>query len=124
MKKVIFIGLLVLAVALSGCVEDGAGPGNGGVGNGGNGPTLEEMQVCSVDEDCIIVERDCCPCTAGGGRVSINKNFLQQYNEEFLEICKVIDIACPLIMSNDPICSENAVPACVQGKCSFVIPEI
>lgn len=111
MKKLAcLIAFIAVLIVLSGCVGVPPAPGNG--------PTLAEMQVCSADLECVLVDRDCCGCR-GGTMVSINESFLQQYNDKFLEICKVIDIACPAIMSEDPSCSPDAIPVCSEGKCSF-----
>lgn len=82
--------------------------------------TNEKMKKCSVDEDCILINTDCCGCNSGGKNTAINKAFQQDWRN-YLS-CETKSVVCPAVMSNDPSCSENATAACIQEKCSVEIP--
>ena len=41
--------------------------------------TLEEMQVCEVDADCVYVDNSCCPNTNGDNIYAINSEFSDYY---------------------------------------------
>lgn len=42
--------------------------------------TLEEMQECHVDSDCVYVDNSCCPNTDGDNIYAINSEFSDYYN--------------------------------------------
>ncbi len=83
--------------------------------------TLEQMQWCETDADCVAVDEGCCPCAVGGTRLAVNQNLLEKYNEQFLGWCTYADVACDEQPSNDVSCGAENFPVCRAEKCEFSI---
>ncbi|GEM_PF-2829948 len=83
-------------------------------------PSVEKMQSCTSDSDCILVDADCCGCNQGGERTAINKAFESEWRK-YLS-CETKDIACIQVISNDPSCNENNQAICTAGKCEIGYP--
>jgi hypothetical protein len=86
------------------------------------GLSLEEMQGCQSDGDCVLVQEGCCPCALGGRMVSVNGGFSEQYDSAVLEECKRSSGAC-VSLEDDPSCSEAAYAGCVGEKCSVLVAD-
>ena len=65
-------------------------------------------KACEKDEDCALVNPDCCPCTTGGESVAIHKDLVKSYNGKVRKQCNI---------SVQPICSAVYLCNKVQAKC-------
>ena len=73
----------------------------------------EKLISCETDEDCILVNENCCGCENGGGKKCINKEFTQSWKSE-LNCKEKESIACPTVY----LC--NDLPSgckCVNNTC-------
>jgi len=71
--------------------------------------TLEDMQVCEQDSDCVYADRSICPFTDRDNIVAINKNSFDLYMAEKTTppvYCVTVDE------------SFDSDPKCIQNKCS------
>jgi hypothetical protein len=85
-------------------------PTTGG-GSGSAAPT--DRKTCTTDDECVLVEA-CCGCAAGGKRISIRKDSVEQYNTTRDQRC--MGTLCTAVMSDDPSCNAEAV--CREGSCA------
>ncbi len=83
---------------------------------------VKEIDSCTTDEDCILVQNGCCGCSAGGSNTSINKKYMFFWNREILG-SKCTSVMCPAVMSNDYTCHGQVTPHCtVENKCVLSPP--
>lgn len=75
-------------------------------------PTL---RTCNLDSDCVRIRADCCGCNNGGKADTLNKRYLEQYEDSVNVAC---DIACPRVISDDASCSAEI--KCILNKCTLV----
>jgi len=90
----------------------------------GESKTEGNSKSCSADSDCVLVDEGCCNCNSGGKRTAINKNFMEQYNENLEASCK--DTACPAVISDDPSCAQGTTAGCMgvpPNATCYVQPE-
>ena len=77
--------------------------------------SLEEIQSCQKNSDCMKIISTCCPCSSGGKNFSINKKY-KEYWKAFLKTkCKEKKI-CPAVYR----CYHNENPKCVSNVCTLV----
>jgi hypothetical protein len=57
----------------------------------------------------------CCQCSAGGKQRAIAKKADKAWQAALTKKCA--EIVCPMMISNDPTCSQRAV--CVAGHCAL-----
>jgi hypothetical protein len=74
---------------------------------------------CKIDDDCVIVDKDPCGCSAGPqGVVAINVNYITDFNA--LNNAKMVAKACPAISSTQKECSPTARGVCKARTCKIV----
>lgn len=74
------------------------------------------MAACELDEDCIIVQADCCDCENGGTQIGLNKDFEEAWKMEIKNKCA--DATCSAISQ----CSAGRA-YCDNLVCNFVTEE-
>ncbi len=77
-----------------------------------------KIKSCIQDSDCIEVQDGCCDCNNYGKNTAINKNFLNEYNNQQNGNCK--DVACLTALSRDPTCTIEMSPKCIENKCILI----
>lgn len=71
---------------------------------------------CEEDYDCVTLNSGCCGCNVGGGVVSINRNFEEEWNAKIKISC--MNIPCSdKVMPMDPTCSSKSI--CKNNKCEL-----
>jgi len=84
----------------------------GGTGSGPP-PTKAELDTCTKDEECALVEA-CCGCNAGGRKVAIRADAVADYEKSRPQRCA--SEVCTQMMSEHLSCDAEAV--CGQnGHC-------
>lgn len=76
----------------------------------------EELITCETDEDCTLVNENCCDCENGGGKKCINEDFKESWESE-LNCEEKESIACPTVYLCDDLPSGCE---CVDNKCQTV----
>ncbi len=98
-----------LLVLLAAC-----GSSKPATGGGSAVQTKAELDSCTKDEDCVLVEA-CCGCTAGGRKTAIRADALRDYEGSRAQRCS--SDVCPAVMSTHPSCDAEAT--CGQnGRCT------
>jgi hypothetical protein len=78
-----------------------------------------EDRACANDEDCVITESGCCPCSSAGALTAINSTATNAVDDR-RQVCE--DRPCPDALSNDNTCCA-ARAECVNAVCElFGIP--
>ncbi len=82
---------------------------------------LEERLVsCTVNEDCIIVDKDPCGCLRGPeGVTAINSSMSLEFSS-MMEAAFAQATSCPSEGSTERECSASARPVCEQQHCKIV----
>lgn len=75
----------------------------------------DNIYICNKDADCVSVKDACCGCSSGGSSATINKNYLDYWNDKISNECK--GTLCPAVMSDHWTCF--AKPKCVNNKCQL-----
>ncbi len=76
------------------------------------------VYACSTDEDCIIVDKDPCGCSAGPkGVVAINVNHIVDFNA--MNNKNAVTSACAETVSQEKECSPSARPVCKARRCKI-----
>ncbi|MCY4512493.1 MAG: hypothetical protein OXB86_02250 [Bdellovibrionales bacterium] len=58
-------------------------------------PVSPQTKVpCAKDSDCILVNKDCCGCRAGGDSIAIHKSQESDYNNKWKEACSIQSPLC------------------------------
>ena len=79
---------------------------------------LRRIYACTIDEDCIIVDKDPCGCTIGPkGVVAINVNYILDFNA--INNQKSVTTTCPETTSRVKECSPTARPVCKAHRCKI-----
>ena len=82
-------------------------------------PTLLAHESdCTHDDDCILVNKECCGCMNDGARTAMNKNFFAALQQRRKKSC--LGRICYPSVNNHPFCRSKRA-RCVQKIC---IPEI
>lgn len=78
------------------------------------GKCPDDFDDCNIDQDCILVQNDCCkyPATL----IAINKKYVEIYNEWRLNECKEIASELNIECRIDDCLAECKPP--IYGKCS------
>jgi len=71
-----------------------------------------EVNSCETDQDCVLVNENCCPCSMGGGKKCINEDHQQQGIEDL--DCGQENQICPAVYLCDSLPSGCE---CVDNKC-------
>lgn len=81
------------------------------------------LKNCSADDDCIMVQNSCTPCSCfRGKRISINKEHEEIWNEILENIIQKelgCEGLCMTALSNDPSCNRNAKAVCIDNSCKI-----
>lgn len=78
------------------------------------------MSVCFTSNDCVLVDTNCCGCSAGGGRKCINKKYVDEWNKN-LDCASAIKegLSCPQVY----LCDSNPTKCkCSEGVCLGIKP--
>ena len=76
----------------------------------------EELKGCSQDSDCIKIQGGCCPCTAGGGNIAINKKYEEYWKNKLNTECVGTRNMCLAVMM---ACGGNV--KCINNSCEFAL---
>ena len=108
--------LLVLGLAGLGACGSSQAP----AGTGATPPPVKaEMDACSSDADCTLVEA-CCGCTAGGRRLAIRADAVASYDASRPQRCG--GEMCSQVMSTHASCDAEAT--CGQNGHCRVAPHM
>src|SRR5438094_813221 len=78
----------------------------------------EQLQRCSTDTDCLLVDQiSCCACEAGGGQGAINKR-MRLHLKSFLEGACRKRVPCVDISA----CRDDLTPVCRDNVCTVITP--
>lgn len=77
---------------------------------------MRRIYACTLDEDCIIVDKDPCGCLIGPeGVTAINAMYTLEYNQL---MSRSVTTTCPDITpSTERECSPSALPICMSNMC-------
>ena len=77
---------------------------------------LRRIYACTIDEDCIIVDKDPCGCLIGpSGVTAINAMYTLEYNQL---TARPVTTTCPdTTPSTEEECSPSAMAVCVSKMC-------
>jgi len=79
-----------------------------------DGSACESFQACAADDECVMVDADCCGCSSGGRSTAVNGAWEAEWYEH---------LACPPTYAClDVYLCDGSVPACVDGACRLVAP--
>jgi hypothetical protein len=76
--------------------------------------SAQDQGRCTRDEDCTFAPRDCCGCTAGGGRVAIRVDEVEAQTQALH--CEPAQ-PCPAVMSDTLECLADRA-FCQNGRCA------
>ena len=77
-------------------------------------PDKDELTECNVNNDCALVNSDCCGCSAGGGMTCINKKYVKYWNQKLNCREKVGKMSCPSVY----LCGSNPTGCeCTNNIC-------
>ncbi len=76
----------------------------------------EELTYCETDEDCVLVDSNCCGCSSSGGKKCINKEYEESWVSE-LNCEEKESIACPMVYLCDDLPSGCE---CVDNTCQTI----
>ena len=69
---------------------------------------------CTVDTDCVLVDRiGCCPCRSGGAHWAVNKDGQDILRRFLKRACRPATV-CVQVNT----CRDDLAPACVDGLCA------
>jgi hypothetical protein len=78
--------------------------------------SLTNERACVKDSDCVLVNKNCCGCSAGGSKTCINKDFYDQWQQR-LDCKSKGTILCPQVY----LCDSNPTRCeCVDGICQGI----
>ena len=77
---------------------------------------MRRVYECTLDEDCIIVDKDPCGCLIGPeGVTAINAMYTLEYNQL---MSRSVTTTCPdTAPSTEQECSPSAIAICMSGTC-------
>jgi hypothetical protein len=78
-------------------------------------PTFDERQACTVDDDCAVVQIECCDACNGGTAVGVHKDVAADVRKEYVPADACEGKACTLMACPDP------EPICREGRCGVTI---
>ena len=100
--KINHFSLAFLAILLLSCTS-------------GKSESTAELYSCTQDKDCVLVSKDCCPCSHGGEYIAINKTKEKSYENKRKAQCPAL--ACPAWFR----CGEWEDKArCINSQCSAI----
>jgi len=73
----------------------------------------EELTYCETDEDCVLINSNCCGCSSGGGKKCLNEEYEESWKSE-LNCQEKESIACPMVYLCDDLPSGCE---CVDNTC-------
>lgn len=68
---------------------------------------------CKEDQDCTIIEADCCGCRQGGSQKAIHKSQVLSAKTDLKARCD--SVACMAVISNHKSCKQKS--RCKSGSC-------
>lgn len=87
-------------------------------------PPLSQYQTtCHKDSDCVLVDKDCCGCSAGGESIAINKSQKDIYNKDLHSRCSGEPRLCPAWYRCKEFQTECRNSKCIVIKKSTVITQ-
>lgn len=73
-------------------------------------PTVDERQACGADEDCAVVETECCDHCNGGAIAAVHQ-------DAAAEVRAQIEAACGPTTCTELACVEEPTAICRSGRC-------
>ncbi|MDP2341531.1 MAG: hypothetical protein Q8O67_11255 [Deltaproteobacteria bacterium] len=73
-------------------------------------------RLCAADDDCVIVDESCCPCTGNGsnrGKTAVAATAVADIDARRAASCSGL---CAAALSNNDTCCASAA-ICVHGRC-------
>ena len=98
---------LVALVLVAGCKKQEAAPVVS--------PTFDERQACGADEDCAVVQIECCDACNGGTAVGVHKDNAGDVRKEYVPAGSCDGKTCTLMACPEP------VAICRSGRCGVKI---
>lgn len=76
-----------------------------------------DQQACNKNEDCVLVEEGCCPCSSGGNEIAIHRSLVENHNTEREKECAPSgnNIMCPTVY----LCGQKRAE-CSNSQCKTV----
>ncbi len=78
-------------------------------------PTFDERQSCGGDQDCAVVQIECCDACNGGTAVGVHMDHAADVRKEYVPAGTCEGTACTLMACPDP------EPICREGRCGVAI---
>lgn len=109
MRALVLAAVAVALALVAGCPKqsttDGPAPS----------ATFDERQACGADEDCAVVELECCDHCNGGTAVGVHKDVAADVRKEYVpaDVCE--GKACTLMAC------PAAEPICRAGRCGVKV---
>lgn len=107
MRTIVIAVAIAAIAALAGCKKKAEGPVVS--------PTFDERQACTVDDDCAIVQIECCDACNGGTAVGVHKDVAADVRKEYVPAGSCEGTACTLMACPEP------EPICREGRCGVKI---
>jgi hypothetical protein len=77
-----------------------------------NGQSGCKQETCYKDEDCVKVQMTCCPCSAGGQEICVQKAMEKAYQDKLKSCENDSGFMCPQVYQ-----CKNISCFCNDGKC-------
>ena len=68
---------------------------------------------CQTDTDCILANKSCCGCHAGGESIAIHKSQKKSYRNELKARCSAYNVMCPALYRCDDFKAQFRNSKCV-----------
>lgn len=81
---------------------------------------FSEEQQCTQDADCILINKNCCPCHSGGEQTAIHNQYKQDVSDRREIVCA--SVGCLTVINEAPICKATEA-VCVDSTCQVKIPQ-
>ena len=72
---------------------------------------------CTQDTDCVLVSKDCCPCSSGGSYLAIHKSEKVDYENELRKKCSPFIGFCTAWYRCD---DWEDKARCINNECSVI----
>ena len=84
------------------------------------GPVVDTTLTCQVDEDCVLVSKNCCPCNSGKRYTAVHKSQEASYTSDLEKYCSSQPNAeC----THDDVCDFSFQAQCQNSQCVAVQDE-
>lgn len=127
-KKLLIICSLLAVLVFTACTQRGAnqntnssaGQTTGTTGQPAPSQTTQndpvDQPACTNNEDCVLVEESCCPCSGGGQQIAIHRSSVESHNAERQSRCASSSgNSCPTVY----LCGQKRAE-CVNSQCKAI----